>query len=189
VLSFALEIAFKQAGRILSSVLSLILTATIIKATFASVRGQKVSFGDSFAALNPLTVLKLLVNYIVLSVILICAFIVLIVPFAILFPRLVFAPYLVVDRNLGPFKALGASWDMSKGHSGKVWGIICASIAMALLMFTIIGIPFALYFLFMYSAAFIVLCEYTTTKNVTAPSTIGAMPSVASDTVPQVPAV
>lgn len=77
-----------------------------------------------------------------------------IIPVFFIAPRLVLAQYFIVDKNMGPVESIRASWNATKGNVGKVYGIFGATLVMSLLMLTIIGIPFALYFLLMYSAAY-----------------------------------
>ena len=77
-------------------------------------------------------------------------------------PRLTLVNYFLVDKGLEPMEAFKASWHATEGHAMQAWGIILANVAMALLMVTIVGIPFAFYFLFMYSAAFAVFYKYVT---------------------------
>jgi membrane-anchored glycerophosphoryl diester phosphodiesterase (GDPDase) len=100
-----------------------------------------------------MVVLKYIANAVIITLLLAIAFVLLVVPFFFVLPRLVLAPYFLVDQKLGPIVATRRSWQATKGHAGKIWGIIGASLAMALLAVTIIGIPFAIYFLFMYGAA------------------------------------
>ena len=87
------------------------------------------------------------------------------IPAFFVIPRLLFAPYLVIDKNMGGVDAVQASWNMSKGHIGKVYGIIGLTLAITLLSITIIGIPFAIYFTVMYSAAFAVLYNFVINKK------------------------
>lgn len=185
VVPVILEIALKQLGRILGDVVTIVTYVAIINALFASVRGQKISLGGAFS-ISPLTFLKVIVNYVFLGITIAFSIFVFIIPFFIIFPRVILAPYLVIGRNLGPFEAINASWAMTKGNSGKVWGVLGAAIAMALLMITIIGIPFALYFLFTYSAAFMLLCEYLAAKQTVAAPAAPAQP-VAPTVAPQAP--
>ncbi len=97
---------------------------------------------------------------IVSGLVLVASFIALIIPFFIVAPRIALSPYFLIDKNMGPIEALKASWAITQGHAGKVWGIIGANIAFALLILTLIGIPVAIYLLFMYSAALAVLYEF-----------------------------
>ena len=58
------------------------------------------------------------------AVIVIIGFILLIVPGIIFFCRLVFTPYLVVDRKMAVIEAVKGSWNMTGGHAWKVF-LIC----------------------------------------------------------------
>lgn len=139
---------------IVTNILALMISISAIKTGLQSIRGERVSLET---ALHYSFDASLLVNYFVSSLVvgllLFASFLLFIVPFFFVLPRVMLAPYYLIDKNMGPIEAIRASWDASKGHSGKLWGIIGATIAMALLFLTIIGIPFALYFLFMYSVA------------------------------------
>jgi hypothetical protein len=146
-----------------------------------AVRGQKPSFGQAFRGVNLLTYIKLVVNYILLFIIALGSFLLLIVPFVLIFPRIIFAPYLVVDKHLGPIEAFSKSWELTKGHNGKVWGLVGVYIAFCLLLITIIGIPFAIYFLFIYSAAIYVLYEFLMKQSG------GASATPVIDSAPQAP--
>ena len=55
-------------------------------------------------------------------------FIFLIIPGIILACRLVFIPYLVMDKNLEPVAAMEKSWDMTRGHGWKVFGMALLAI-------------------------------------------------------------
>ncbi len=165
IVSSILEKSLGQSGQLLSSLFSIYISVVTMVAYFITVRGGAISWGDVLTKTAPVVYLKYFVNIIALGLSLAVAFLLLIVPGIILLPRLIFAPYLLVDKKLGPLEAMSKSWEISKGHSGKVWGVIGANIAIALLCVTIIGIPFSLYFLFMYSATFYVLYEFITTKT------------------------
>ncbi len=45
----------------------------------------------------------------------------LVVPGVFLAIKLAFAPYLVIDQNMGPIEALKGSWEMSEGYSLKIF--------------------------------------------------------------------
>lgn len=52
----------------------------------------------------------------------------LIVPGIIVFCRLAFVPYLVMDKDLDPVKAVEKSWELTRGYGWKVFGLALASI-------------------------------------------------------------
>ena len=47
----------------------------------------------------------------------------LIIPGIIIACRLAFVPYLVMDKNLDPVAAVEKSWEMTKGHGWKIFGM------------------------------------------------------------------
>lgn len=118
----------------------------------AGARGKRLELGDTFSRVG-----KYLLNMIVLSILVsfiaIVSFLLLVIPFFIVMPRLTLASYFLVDKDLEAVDALKASWNATEGNVGKVWGIIGASLAMALFIIILVGI----YFLLMYSAAFAIL--------------------------------
>ncbi len=159
ILNGASDKVFGSAGGLVTLVVSGLATAAYALTFIAGVRGQKLSIGDALSKAFPLW-LKMIGLLIVVSVSLVVSFLLLVIPFFFVLPRLSLAHYFLVDKNLGVMEAYKASWAATKGSSGKVWGIIGATFLMALLMITIIGIPFSIYFLIMYSGAYGVLYEF-----------------------------
>jgi uncharacterized membrane protein len=70
----------------------------------------------------------------------------LIVPGIILACRLAFIPYLVMDKNMEPVAAVEKSWEMTRGHGWKIFGMALLAILIAILgiLCLIVGIFFAL---------------------------------------------
>lgn len=159
-ISITLGLIAKLAGQVIGELVGFIFDLAAISVLLASVRGQKMSFVESLRSVKPILYARYVVSLFFLGIALGVSLLLLIIPFFIIFPRLLFTPYFLIDKKMGPLKAIGASWDASKGHVGKIWGIIGASIAISLLSITIIGIPFAIYFLFMYYAAYVILYDY-----------------------------
>jgi uncharacterized membrane protein len=60
-------------------------------------------------------------------------FIALIVPGVILAMGLMFVPYLVIDRGLGPIEAMKESWRVTKGHKWQLFLLFLALIGINLL--------------------------------------------------------
>jgi uncharacterized membrane protein len=108
--------------------------------------------------------------FILIALSIVASAVLFIIPVFFVLPRLALAYYFLIDKHMGVIEAYKASWHATKGNAGKVWGIIGATILMALLMITIIGIPFSIYFLIMYSAVFAVLYEFLGKTQPTAPA-------------------
>ncbi len=149
----------QRVGDLLSFVIGALETAVITIIFLKSVAGQKVSVENSIKEAFPFWLRMFLLRLLVTAV-LIISVLAFVIPFFFVFPRLLLADYFLIDKKMEPIEAFKASWHATKGNSGKVWGIIGANFAMGLLIFTIIGIPFAIYFLIMYSAAIALLYSY-----------------------------
>ncbi len=145
----------KNVTQLLNNLVGIWLGAASTYVFLRSVRGTKVAFGEALSKGLTFFFKYLLLN-IVLFFLLLGSLLLLIVPFFFVLPRTLLAPYFLIDKDMGPIEALKASWNASKGHVAQIWGIIGASIAMALLIIVLVGI----YFLIMYSAVFAVLYLY-----------------------------
>jgi len=155
------EVFLSQVG---STLLGVLATGASTALWLAGFKKQKMTVSESINVgveyFLPILLVSILVGLATVGSLLLF-----IIPAFFIVPRLVLVSYLVIDKDMSPIDAFKASWDMSKGHVGKVYGILGANIAMALLMITIIGIPFAIYFLFMYSAATAVLYTYISSSK------------------------
>ncbi|HET7059971.1 MAG TPA: hypothetical protein VFH99_01480 [Candidatus Saccharimonadales bacterium] len=149
---------------VISYIIAPLFSAIITKALIASVRRQPVSVGQAFSQGWPYW-LNTIVLSILVGVTLLVSLLLLIIPFFFVWPRLSLATYFLVDKNLGPLEAYKASWEATKGYAGFIYGILGAEVAMGLLAITIIGIPFAIYFLIMYSASHALLYEVITSST------------------------
>ena len=149
----------KNLGGVVSYVADSLFAAAFALTYLAGIRGQAVSTGE---ALNKAMAfwLKMIGLNILVVLSVIGSLLLLIIPFFFVLPRVVLANYFLVDQNMGVIDAYKASWAATKGHAGNVWGIIGVTILMALAAVTIIGIPFAIYWLIMYSASFAILYEF-----------------------------
>lgn len=146
---------------ILLAVVSFVIGIASYIVYLSGAKGKKVEIGD---ALKQAVALPLLINMFILSIMvglsIFVGLLLFIIPGLIILPRLILTPYFLIDKKLDCVEAYKASWNATKGHSGKIWGTIGATIVMILPVFTIIGIPLSIYLLFMYAAIHGVLYEY-----------------------------
>jgi uncharacterized membrane protein len=161
---------FKNAGGLVSFLVNTLAAVSYVLIYMAGVRGEKVELGDIISKSLSYW-LKMIGLAIIVGVSIVVSLILFIIPFFFIMPRLVLSHYFLVDKDMDIMEAYKASWEATRGNVGKVWGIIGASIAMVLLSITIIGIPFSIYFMIMYSGAFAVLYAYL---NKTAPAAAAA---------------
>lgn len=82
-------------------------------------KGQPAPFSEFFS--NFSYFLNFLMVNILVSIVVFAGFCLLIIPGVFLGIRLVFAPLLVLDQNLGPIEAMKKSWEMVEGQALKVF--------------------------------------------------------------------
>jgi uncharacterized membrane protein len=100
--------------------------------TLAVYDGKGVSYKDWF---TPAPQFFKYLGVIILTMLAIMGgLILLIVPGIIAMIGLMFAPYLVIDKDMGTIEALKKSWEMSRGNRWSIFGLI-----LALLVLNIIG--------------------------------------------------
>ncbi len=93
------------------------------KAQLAVVDGKMPSF--AFLAPKPLLWLKLFLAYILVSIIKIVGYVLLIIPGIYFKIRLQFVFYAVIEHGYWPFKAIGHSWEITRGHE---WDLLLLNI-------------------------------------------------------------
>lgn len=169
--------AAKNGLSLVADLINVWFSAALVVTFLAGVRSTKIGFGDALKRGGNLY-LKYLGLSIATALVLFVSFILLIVPFFFVLPRVALAGYFVADKNMGPIEALKASWAQTKGHSSKVWGIIGATIAMAILIVVLVGI----YFLVMYSAAYALLYVYLQNNSTVTEETVPATNPVPAET-------
>ena len=116
---------------------------------------EKISASEALDKATRIS-LKVLAVYMIVAVVFILGLIALILPGLYLLPRLLLAPYYVIDKDMGIRESLEAAWHNSQGHAVITWGVLAVQILFGILALVIIG----LYFSIVYSAAFIVLYGY-----------------------------
>lgn len=145
---------------LLGTVVSIAMAVTLL----ASVRREKVSFADAFSRVKPMLYVKYIGLSIVLGITYTLSLLALIVPFFFVAPRLSVALYYLVDTNASITDAFKASWRDTKGNVGKVYGIVGVNILIVLTAILIITIPLTIFLAVAYSAAFVLLYKYISTK-------------------------
>ncbi|MEK7080048.1 MAG: DUF975 family protein, partial [Patescibacteria group bacterium] len=125
----AMESVASLINWIISSFVGMGLVSFALK---AEKDAASVSLRDLWA---PTRFWKYLLLTLVTMIILVPAYILLIVPGIFLSVCFVFAPYLVVDKGLGPIEALKASWSMTKGHRWNLFFLGLAAIGLSIVGF------------------------------------------------------
>lgn len=151
-------LGFKVFGNIVSIFLGIFINICLIKLYLAGLNSKAMAFNQVVEQC-----VKFYINALGLYalIILTClSFLLFIIPGLFIVPRVVLAPYFLVDKKLNAVDAYKASWHATKGHVGKVYGIVGVTILMVLPVITVIGIIATIYLLIMYSAAFAILYQF-----------------------------
>lgn len=109
------------------------------------IRNEKIDIKEMFSGFTKNYLNIILANLLTFAIVGL-GIVFLIVPGIILACRLVFVPYLVMDKNLDPVAAVEKSWSMTRGHGWKIFGmgLLAILIVIAGLLCLIVGIFFAL---------------------------------------------
>jgi uncharacterized membrane protein len=109
-----------------------------------AVRHNKFDVKEVFDAFK--NYLNVVLAALLASSIIIIGFIFLIIPGIIFACRLAFVPYLVMDKNLDPVKAVEESWRLTKGYGWKIFwmAILAFFIGVAGIICLFIGIIFSI---------------------------------------------
>ncbi len=106
-----------------------------------AVRGERVEIRDMFSVFQR-NYWNAVVANVVVAVIVGMGLVMVIVPGIIFACRLVFVPYLVVDKEMDVMEALRVSWNMTRGYGGQIFlmGLMAFFIAIGGLICFIVGI-------------------------------------------------
>jgi hypothetical protein len=170
IANIALRDRLSGLGDLLNLIVQSVTTVALTTVAFAGLKSTKMSIGQALSAGFSKLGLKMVFLLILLVLIYMGTFLLFIVPWVIVFPRIILAPYLLVKDNLGIVESIGKSWEITKGHTNKVWGVIGVFILFAILCFVLVGI----YFTLMYAAAWAILTMYLSNKSAVSPADISA---------------
>lgn len=170
IVGIILSILGVKGDSLLQSIIDLFVgsafTVAAVKVIMAGIRNQKMEFDVALKSCLSLQTLKMVGLTIVTVLIAIGSLLLLIVPFFFIVPRIAISYYFLIDKNMGVFDSIRASWDATKGSVGKVWGITGVTILFAIAILILVGI----YLSIMYTAAYGLLYVYLTSQKKTAPN-------------------
>jgi hypothetical protein len=138
---------------LVANIIAIIFAVALTHAAISSARFEKISFGTAVKKSLSFVTIKYFVACIAMFLLFFLSLLALIIPFFFVLPRLMLVFYYVVDKNMGPIESIQASWNATKGHVSKVYGVIGVSILVTIAIITVIGF----YFYVMYAAAFALL--------------------------------
>lgn len=108
-----------------------------------AIRDEPLDFKEIFSGFN--NYVNIVLAHLLATALIILGFIFFIIPGFILACRLVFVPYLVMDRRLDPIKAVEKSWQMTYGHGWKIFGMGIISFFLIIfgLILMVVGVFFS----------------------------------------------
>jgi uncharacterized membrane protein len=108
-------------------------------------RDEKIDLKEMFMGFKS-NYLNIILAHLIWIAIVGIGFVFLIIPGIILACRLAFIPYLVMDKSMEPVAAVEKSWEMTRGHGWKIFGMGLLAILIVILgiLCLVVGIFFAL---------------------------------------------
>jgi Membrane domain of glycerophosphoryl diester phosphodiesterase len=130
-------------GRFLDQLLAGVAAALGVAACFKAVSGaylgERAGVGDSLRyALG--RVVPMIVAYIVLVIILALSFIALIIPFFFMAVRLSMTFPALVCEKAGPLRAIGRSWELTRGNWWRVFGTLAIIVILMIVITLALGL-------------------------------------------------
>ncbi len=107
-------------------------------ASLTAARSEPPKIGTLFAAFR--NYWNAVLASLLVTAIVVIGFVMLIIPGIFFFVKLMFVPYLVVDRRMEAVAAVKESWRMTRGHGWKIFGILLLAIPVGLLGLLAFGI-------------------------------------------------
>lgn len=145
-------------GGIIAVIVSSYLSASILLMYIKFARGESVSM-DDLLGINFTTFIHYFLVTVVSGLLMVVGFVLLIAPGIYIMARLMFAQYLVVDRNLKFDEAIKMSWKISDGHVFSIVGFLAVMLFVLLVGFCslIVGLLVATPIMMLSSAALYLL--------------------------------
>lgn len=117
-------------SQLVQSVVGVFLAMGLITIALKSARGESASVGDLFA--NGGKIIKGFLVQLVSTVLIAIGTVLLIVPGVIIAIGLMFSLFYIVDKDMGVFEALGASWNATKGSRLTLFLFLLLAILLAI---------------------------------------------------------
>ncbi|MFO7810377.1 MAG: YciC family protein [Candidatus Delongbacteria bacterium] len=131
-------------GGLLTFVFAILISFGFIRNTINLTKGLPIDFKAFFSA-NPITLLNFFVAMIVMSILISIGTILLIIPGIILSYMLILTPFLIIDKNMGAFEAMGESMRLTKGYKMDIFvGHFVVFLLINIVSMLIITLPFTI---------------------------------------------
>lgn len=156
-----------------STVITIVTGVALLYALLLATKGEKATLGQSMKFALSLTSIKYFFMILLSLIIVVASLVAFVIPFFFVAPRLVLAEMFLVDKGMGPLESIKASWAATKGHVGKLYGILGVYILFIIACLVLIGF----YFLFIYMATLPLLYRFATSEVAKSPEPQSSIPS------------
>jgi hypothetical protein len=131
-------------GGIIMMVIMILLSFGFIKNTINLTRDQPIDFKAFFNS-NPMTMINFLIAMFITSILISIGLVLLIIPGIILAYMFILVPYLIIDKDMGAFEAMGESMRLTKGYKMDIFaGHFIVMIIIQVISMFIITLPFTI---------------------------------------------
>jgi hypothetical protein len=131
-------------GTLVMMVVSILLSFGFIKNTINLTRDQPIDFKAFFNS-NPMTMINFLIAGFITSILISIGLVLLIIPGIILAYMFILVPYLIIDKDMGAFEAMGESMRLTKGYKMDIFaGHFIVMIIIQVISMFIITLPFTI---------------------------------------------
>lgn len=115
-----------------------------------AVRQEEVGIEQMFAPFKQFA--DVVLSGTLVTIFIVLGFVLLIVPGIIIGCRLAFVPYLIMDKKLKTVPAMKESWELTRGHSWRIFGMYLLAIPIIILGLICFVVGILVSFMWMYAA-------------------------------------
>lgn len=149
LISFAIGMIFDGKDKIVFEIIAVLGTIFIAQPiefmsnwiTLKAVRKKKYKIREVFLVFKRKNYLEIVLGGFLSMVFTVIGFILLIIPGIIVAIRLSFVPYLLFDKEMKAMEAIRKSWELTKGYSWKIFGIVLLAILIFLVGLILLILP------------------------------------------------
>jgi uncharacterized membrane protein len=106
-----------------------------------AVRKKKYEVKEIFSVFSRKNYMEIVLGGLISGIFVVLGLLFLIIPGVIIAIRLTFVPYLLFDKNMKAMEAIKKSWELTKGYSWKIFGMVLLAILLVLIGIILLVLP------------------------------------------------
>ncbi|HSI20745.1 MAG TPA: DUF975 family protein [Verrucomicrobiae bacterium] len=140
------EMLSAMSANLLSSIVSVIIAALLMRVCLQYVDGKATDFSSLFRGITPELLVKVIAASIIINILVAIGFVLLFVPGVYLALRFSQALYVMIDRNLGIMESIKESGRLTQGVKWQLilFGIVCGLVVLVGLIALVVGLIVAI---------------------------------------------